>query len=117
MRLVSVDSGNDPATPDRVDEFVLGDDPAAVPDEKSENVEDLRLKSDRPIRPQQFATICVERVVFEEKEHRRPSPLGDGYSILLTGENRARLKEKSNPSQRLSAYARIVLRLPALRGE
>ena len=74
---------DDPAVPDGVDDLVLGDDAAAVGDEKGENVEDLRLNGDRPVRLQQFATIGVERVVVEEIEHgrlARPS----GTAILFS---------------------------------
>jgi hypothetical protein len=46
MRLVRVDSRR-PAVPDRFDKLVLGHDPAAVGDEKGEQVEDRRLDGAR----------------------------------------------------------------------
>jgi hypothetical protein len=57
---------DDPAVPDGFDQLVFGHDPVAVGDEKGEYVEDLRLNGNRPVRLHQFASISVERVIFEE---------------------------------------------------
>jgi hypothetical protein len=50
---------DDPSVPDGFHDLVLADDPAAVLDEESENVEDLRLYGDRRARSQQFAPVGV----------------------------------------------------------
>src|SRR5262249_10909704 len=57
--------GNDPPVPDRFDQVVLGDDALAIANQIFEQIEDQRLDRDDLRAAAQFASIRVERIVFE----------------------------------------------------
>ena len=76
MWLVSVDFGDDPSVPDRVEQIVLADDVLAVLDQMDEQVEDLRPDRDGPRSPGEFPPVKVEQIIFEQELHGgTPSPL------------------------------------------
>src|SRR5882724_10640180 len=70
--------GNRSAAPDRVEDFVLGNDPIAIANQILKQVENLRLDGDKLACAPQFAPLRIEYAVFEAKEHvygrhRRPA--------------------------------------------
>ena len=73
MRLENVEFGYDAPAPDSVEEALLRHDMVAIGDKVGQDVEDLRLDGDRPIRLAQFAPVRVEREVFEFVAHGFPA--------------------------------------------
>jgi hypothetical protein len=67
IRLVKVDFGDDPATPDRLQQIVFADDAFAVPDQVNQEVEDLRFECDPLAVPPEFAPIDVKQVIGKDK--------------------------------------------------
>ena len=73
MRLVKVDSENDPTVPDGGDQIVLTDDPVTVPNQINQQVEHLRLDGNERRPPIQLATIGINAVIGKrEVAHWRP---------------------------------------------
>ena len=61
--------GNDTAAPDRIDQFVLGDDVIAALQQTYKYIEHLRFNRDRLGAAAQFASIPVKYMVGKEKLH------------------------------------------------
>jgi hypothetical protein len=60
---------DDPSTPDRVQQVVLGDDVLAIANQKDQQVEDLRFHCDRFAASPQFAERHVKHVIGKAKLH------------------------------------------------
>src|SRR5262249_12821420 len=63
---------HDPATPDRSDEIVLGDDAVAILHQVDQEVEYLRLDGNALGAAAQLATVGIERVIVKEELHVAP---------------------------------------------
>ena len=72
---------NDPASPNRGDEIVPGDDPVAILHEVDEQIEDLRFDCNRRSAAEQLPRSDVKYVISKKKLHLC-SPSGDAASSI-----------------------------------
>ena len=97
--------GNDPAAPDRRNEIVLADDTVAVLHQINQQVEHLRLDGNRFVAAAQLATAVVKRMIAKEKLHVGAPNCTES---LVSGNNQARLKNKSSSGQSLPGVSAVL---------